>query len=207
MRNGTPSLTATVVRFPVERRARPTLELLRELAPNGEEVLAIVATFGLPDPPADARARADADTAREIIGDGVASAGSMGVLDRLVEATIARAIVLCWSARDASAAVAEARRQLAQAQKTGVGWLERRRSRVAILRTRAAGLVIEAHIAAEQAEGVARAVGFARRGEPWVAMGDDAGSVAVLAAASRAPGYKATVRLRASRKPPLAGAG
>ncbi len=207
MRIDTPSLTATVVRFPVERRARPTLELLRELAPNSQEVLAIVAAFGLANPPSDVRARADAGAAADFLVGGVASAGSLPVLDRLADATIARAVGLCWSARDASTAVAEARRQLAQAQRTGVGWLNQRRSRLETLRRRAADLLIEAHVAAEQAEGVDRAAGFTRRGEPWVAASDDAGPMSALAAASRTPGYKATVRSRASRKPPLAGAG
>lgn len=200
MRTGGLSST-TVIRFPVERRARPTLALLRELAPNQQEVLAVVAAFGLPDPPMDVRARADADTAREIVGGGAPWPGSLDVVDQLVDAAVARAIVLCWSARDASNAVADARSQLSHAETTGVGWLAQRRSRVDTLRTRAASHVIEAHVAAEQAEGVARAAGFARRGEPWVALGDDPGLVAGLAAAHRASGYKTAMRSRASRKP------
>jgi len=37
--------TSNVLRFPVERRARPTLDLLREIAPDVREVLATADDF------------------------------------------------------------------------------------------------------------------------------------------------------------------
>jgi hypothetical protein len=37
--------TPNVVRFPVERRARPTLDLMREIAPDVREVPAIAEVF------------------------------------------------------------------------------------------------------------------------------------------------------------------
>ena len=57
---------SNVVRFPVERRARPTMELLREIAPDVREVMAIADTFDL-DVPVDLRERVDAETAQYIV--------------------------------------------------------------------------------------------------------------------------------------------
>jgi hypothetical protein len=39
--------TSNVVRFPIERRAQPTLELLREIAPDPREVDLVIETFGI----------------------------------------------------------------------------------------------------------------------------------------------------------------
>jgi hypothetical protein len=44
-----PGLT-NVIRFPVERRARPTLDLLREIAPDPREVGNVAEAFGLDNP-------------------------------------------------------------------------------------------------------------------------------------------------------------
>jgi hypothetical protein len=55
-----------VVRFPVERRARPTLELLRGMAPDVREVMNMAEAFGMERPPPDLRERADVATAEHI---------------------------------------------------------------------------------------------------------------------------------------------
>ena len=57
-----PGLT-NVIRFPVERRARPTLELLREIAPDPREVGNVAEAFGLDYPVSGLRDAADASTA------------------------------------------------------------------------------------------------------------------------------------------------
>ena len=49
-----PGMT-NVVRFPVERRARPTLELLRGIAPDVREVLNLAEAFGMEMPLPDLR--------------------------------------------------------------------------------------------------------------------------------------------------------
>ncbi|MGD0108527.1 MAG: hypothetical protein ABSC06_31475 [Rhodopila sp.] len=61
-----PGMT-NVVRFPVERRARPTLELLRDIAPDAREVLSIAEAFDLDIPGPDLRARVDQETAEHIV--------------------------------------------------------------------------------------------------------------------------------------------
>ena len=55
-----------VVRFPVERRARPMLELLRGIAPDVREVLNVAEAFGMERPVPDLRERADVATAEHI---------------------------------------------------------------------------------------------------------------------------------------------
>jgi hypothetical protein len=58
--------TSNVVRFPVELRERPTLELLYELAPDVRRLPDIVEAFDLEMPAFDLRDQVDADTAAYI---------------------------------------------------------------------------------------------------------------------------------------------
>ena len=60
-----PGMT-NVVRFPVERRARPTLGLLRDIAPDVREVMSLAEAFGMEMPAPDLRGRTDAATAEHI---------------------------------------------------------------------------------------------------------------------------------------------
>ena len=60
-----PGLT-NVIRFPLERRARPTLDLLREIAPDAREVGSAIEAFGLQDPTVGLRDAVDANTADHI---------------------------------------------------------------------------------------------------------------------------------------------
>ena len=53
------------------------------------------------------------------------------------------------------------------AQTQGGYWLQPLEDASTMRATEAATRLIEAHIAKEEAEGAARAIGFARRGEPW----------------------------------------
>ena len=150
--------TTNVVRFPVERRARPTLGLLREIAPDLREVLSIAEAFGLETPPPDLRDRVDAATAEYILNQfGGVGGPPAGALAALLDPVVARAITACRAAHDAAAEAQQAPRNAWPAGQ----------ERVEALALRMVSLFIEALIAAEEAEGVARAVGLARRGEPW----------------------------------------
>jgi len=66
-----------------------------------------------------------------------------------------------------SLAAAEAQQVLLSAQIAGRLWLEPLRERAEALTLRTAELLIDAHTRVEEAEGVARAVGFACRGDTW----------------------------------------
>lgn len=156
--------TTNVVRFPVERRARPTLGLLREIAPDLREVLSIAEAFGLETPAPDLRDQVDAATAEYILNQfgGVGRFGGVGgppagALAALLDPVVARAITLCRAAHDAAAEAQQAPRNARPAGQ----------ERAEALTLRMVSLFIEALVAAEEAEGVARAVGLARWGEPW----------------------------------------
>ncbi|MBO0766796.1 MAG: hypothetical protein J2P50_19695 [Hyphomicrobiaceae bacterium] len=159
---------ANVVRFPVERRVRPTMELLRELAPDVREVLLAVETFGLDVPPHDLRARVDAEAARYIVDQFGGSGGMpLGMLDEMLRPVLARAVAACHAADDLLADAHRARQKLLLAETAGGHWLDPLRERAEALTFRAAKLMLDAHVAVEEAEGVARAVDMARRGQPW----------------------------------------
>ncbi len=159
-----PGMT-NVVRFPVERRARPTLELLREIAPDVRVVPHIADVFGLEMPVPDLRERVDAATA-EHIANQLPARGSEreAMLDELLESAVAA----CRAAHDARGEAAAAEQRLRHAQRTGHFWVEPLQERAEARAPRAAELLLVAHVPAEQAEGVARAVGLARSGEAWV---------------------------------------
>ncbi len=59
--------TTNVMRFPVERRARPTLDLLREIEPDVREVLQVAESFQLPLPGAELRDAIDEEVAEHIL--------------------------------------------------------------------------------------------------------------------------------------------
>ena len=160
--------TANVVRFPVERRARPTLDLLREIAPDVREVLSVADAFGLEGPVFDLRARVDAATA-DHIANHFAGADKMppAALDALLDPVVARAVDACRAAHDMSLDAAEAQQMLLRAQTAGHCWIEPLQQRAEALLLKAAMVLIEAHARVEEAEGVARAVGLARRGDTW----------------------------------------
>jgi hypothetical protein len=157
-----------VVRFPVERRARPTLDLFRAIAPDVRELLSVAETFGLDVPVPDLRDRTDAATAEYILIHLTGAGGALyRGLDALFEPVVARAVAACRSAHDASADAADAQQQLLRTESAGDIWKQELQERVEALTLRAAELLIEAHARVEEAEGVARAVEMARRGETW----------------------------------------
>ena len=159
---------SNVVRFPVERRAHPTPELLREIAPDVRVVLNLAEAFGMEAPMFDLRERTDAATAEHILNQApAAGARREAMLCDLEAPVIARAVSACREAHDAWGEAAEARQVLHRAQTAGQFWLDPLRERAEQLTERAAVLVLQAHAWAEEAEGVARAVGIARRGEAW----------------------------------------
>ena len=157
-----------VVRFPVERRARPTLELLRGIAPDVREVLNLAEAFGMEMPVPDLRERVDAATAEH--GANQVPAGGAAreaMLCELLEPVVAGAIASCREAHDAWAAAAAAEETLRRARRTAYFRIEPLQERAVALAWRVAELMMIAHMGAEEAEGVARAVGLGRSGEAW----------------------------------------
>jgi hypothetical protein len=162
--------TTNVVRFPVEERGRPTLDLMRMLAPDVRTIDMLADAYGLEPPGADFRDRVDAEAAEHILNHLETDPGPQrsaqlrAMLDPLVETAVeaARAARRAWSA------VGEGRRQLMQAKRDGGFWLEAIEERLNSQERRAAEATIEAHLRSEEAEGVARAVHLAQQGQAWM---------------------------------------
>jgi len=158
----------TVVRFPVERRARSTLALLRDIAPDVREVLAIAAAFGLAAPEPGLRDRVDAEMAEYILEQFGGNAAKLPqMLDELLNPVVTKAVAACRAAHDLSIDAVAAQQALLQARTEGHIGFAPLRERADALTQRTAELLIEAHIRVEKAEGAGRPVGLARRGEPW----------------------------------------
>ena len=182
-----PGMT-NVVRFPVERRARPTLRLLREIAPDVREVLNLAEAFAMEPPAPDLRARTDTATAEHIANNApTAPAKLEEFLAELEGLAVRRAIAACRDAHDASLAAADAQRVLLDARTAGSFWMEPLQEKAETRTERAAVLLLAAHVQAEQAEGVGRAVTLARHREPWTPR-DAAAEMDFLLAAHRAMG-------------------
>lgn len=158
-----------VLRFPIERRARPTLVLLREVAPDVRAVLNIAEAFGMEPPAHGLREQVDAATA-EHIADQVPTSGPgrAAMLTGLLDPVITVAVAACRASHDAWLEAAEAQQVLLRAQSDESFWIEPLRQRTEALTRRAAERLLVAHVRVEEAEGVARAVGIARRGEKWM---------------------------------------
>ena len=160
---------SNVVRFPVERRARPTLDLLRGIAPDVREVLQVVESFGLELPGPELRHTVDEEVAAYIADHvrpepGVARREQ---LEAILAPLVKRGVEACRTAHDAALIATGAQQQVVDAQTAGGFWLEPLEERANALSTTAAQLLVDAHISSQEVEGASRAVGIALRGETW----------------------------------------
>lgn len=186
--------TGGVVRFPVERRAKPTLMLAEELAPRSD----------LADAMADERANGEdrPDTLTQTVEAFTALATalefSMGVdpalehLRAMNEVQVQRACTLGWAYRDAEAAAEKAELQLKNAKSAGfdglLGGLHEQVRRSRALWTACA---LAARAAADAARGAKEALDCHESGEVWRRhrTGDENGEFLLEAALSfRKPG-------------------
>lgn len=159
--------TSNVVRFPVERRACPTLDLLRDIAPDVREVLQLVESFDLDYPGHDVRDVADAEMADYVLNHVRPEPCSerRTELEGLLAPMVVRGVEACRVAHEAALVASEVQQRLVNAQTDGGYWLAPMEERAERLTTEAARLLVEAHVRVEEAEGAARAIGMALRGE------------------------------------------
>jgi hypothetical protein len=163
-------MMTNVVRFPVERRLRPTLQHMRDIAPDVREVLNLAEQFGMERPLLDLREQTDTATAEYIaLQVPTEGPGREAMLRDLEDPAIRLAVEACRAAHDALVDATTAEATLLAAQ-TGSGhfWLDGLKQVAETACERAVVLVLQAHARVEEAEGVARAVAFARRGETWL---------------------------------------
>jgi hypothetical protein len=154
-----------VIRFPVELRARPSIALVLDLAPDLQEVTLIAEAFGLEAPDPDIRDDADRSMVKRIaLTIFPVNADEQGnTLGAMSKPMIERALAACIDARQAALLADEAGEKLA----AGGYWLAPLEAAHEAQAIEAARLQIIAHEATQQAIGADRAVGFAKRGEPW----------------------------------------
>ena len=168
--------TGNVVRFPTERRVRPTLDLLREIAPDPRQVGLAANLHGIPHPIASLRDDTDAATATHIWDQVPAGPDDarQAALRALLEPWLIQAVAACWDAQDALDAAGKAGQAFEQAQATGNSHAEALEQEAAGLSRRAAELAVRADLCSQEAEGAARAVRIAERGEAWAPVDRDA---------------------------------
>ena len=162
-----------VVRFPSERAARPLMERVCAAEPAVREVVFAAESLGLAMPAADLRDRADEETARHIAEQVLPLAPSERrlALDVLLAPVAMTALRACADAAWASGRFAAALRDVEQARQEGGHWMEPLEERAEALAREAGRLLVSAHGRCQEAHGVARAVGLARRGEAWTPVG------------------------------------
>jgi hypothetical protein len=160
-----------VIRFPVELRAKPSISLLLDLAPDLMEATLIAETFGLAPPDPDLRDQADRAMAERIALTifPVNPAERRSALSAMAKTMIERAITACVSARQAALLADEAGERLGAAQIGGY-WLAPLEAAHDAQAIEAARLQIAAQDATQEAIGADRAVRFAHRGEVWRAF-------------------------------------
>jgi len=160
---------SNVIRFPIERRAAPTLELLRQIAPDPHEVLQIMEAFDQNRAIHELRRMADERMAARIRDDVPPEPDSdrRAALADMLAAFLRRAVDLCRQADAATVAAATAQERLVTAQTEGGYWLPPLEARANGLTDAAARLMVEAYIACEEAEGAARAIDLALQEKTW----------------------------------------
>ena len=177
----TPERTGNVIRFPVELRRPPSMTLLRQIRPDARLLFANAENLGFELPRHDARDQTDQATAEHIAAHLAPNERAPGrFLDSLLRPFLTRAVEAARKANDA--ALAAHRAQQDAARPHAPGWLL---ERAAELAEHAVRIGLDAYLLAEEAEGVARAVHIARRGEPWRPRNTEA-DMDILVAAQQA---------------------
>ena len=163
------TLSGNVIRFPVELRAKPSIDLLIDVAPDSREVELIAEAFGFDAPDPEGRAKADRAMAERIAAMELPSDRKerWAALNATLKPFVDRAVAACAQARQASLRSDADNEKFAKAQMDGGYWLAPLKEAADYWAIEAARLQIMAHEAAQTAHGAARAIDFAKRDETW----------------------------------------
>ena len=158
-----------VVRFPVEQRVEPSLELLGDIAPNADLVGLLIEGTDLETSITEARDDADRDAAERIMNEVDPAPGPRRrqALTAMLDAILVPAIEACRRANNAWAKHEAAERRYDVALREGECWLAPLADKMSAQTGRATELVVEAYILSQKALGTARAIRLAMRNEPW----------------------------------------
>jgi hypothetical protein len=174
---------SNVVRFPVELVGRPTLELMRDLAPDVRTVEMMAEAYDLDVPAPEFRDQVDAEAAEYMLNHMIPEPGARRAqqLAEMQEPLVKAAVEASCASRRAFGLVEELQEHVNRAKVQGGFWLQPIEERLEVRERQAAEATIEAHLRAEEAEGVARAVSLARSGQPWTPRSVAADMDALLA--------------------------
>jgi hypothetical protein len=169
MRYETLTLGGNVIRFPVELRAKPSIDLLIDVAPDSREVELIAEAFGFEAPDPEGRAMADRAMAERIAAMDlpIDRQERRAALNAILKPLVDRAVAACAQARQASLRSDADNEKFAKAQMEGGYWLAPLKEAADYWAVEAARLQIVAHEAAQTAHGAGRAIEFAKRAETW----------------------------------------
>src|SRR3984957_6366734 len=185
MRYETLTLGGNVIRFPVEVRAKPSIDLLIDVAPDSREVELIAEAFGFKEPDPEGRAKADRKMAEQIAEMAmelpVDRKERRAALNALLKPFVDRAVAACAEARQAALRSDADNEKFAKAQMEGGYWLAPLKEAADYWAVEAARLQIVAHEAAQVAHGAGRAIELAKRGEPWRPSSAEAAMNAMIA--------------------------
>lgn len=175
--------TGGVVRFPVERRAKPTLLLAEELAPRSDLAAAMAdeqaGDEGRPDTLASV---VDAfTTLAETLEFSMGVEATLAHLRAMNEVQVERACTLGWAYRDAEAAAEQAQLKLRNAEAAGFdGLLDGLDEQVRRTRSEWTFRALAARAAADAARGAREALDCYERGEPWRRMTGEEGGLLLI---------------------------
>jgi hypothetical protein len=169
MRYETLTLGGNVIRFPVELRAKPSIDLLIDVAPDSREVELLAEAFGFDAVDPEVQAKADRVMAERIAAMDlpVDREERRAALNEILKPLVDRAVAACAQARQASLRSDADNETFAKAQIEGGYWLAPLKEIADYWAVEAARLQIVAHEAAQTAHGAGRAIELAKRGETW----------------------------------------
>ena len=121
MRYETLTLGGNVIRFPVELRAKPSIDLLVDVAPDSREVELIAEAFGFDAPDPEGRTKADRAMAERIAAMDlpVDRQERRAALKAILMPFVDRAVAACAQARQASVRSDAENEKFARAQDGG----------------------------------------------------------------------------------------
>lgn len=161
--------STNVVRFPVERRLSPSMELIHDIEPDMREVSLVGESFFLELPEPDLRQQVDAETAIYITDHilPLTHDEQQVALEELLHPVLVRAVEACRHSSQVSRRSIQAQQRLLNAEVEGGPWLEPLQQAANTLINEAAKLLVLAHRRYQEAHGAYRAISMARHGETW----------------------------------------
>ncbi len=160
----------SVVRFPIELRVAPSMEVIYEIEPDCREVFRVAESFKLELPDPDLANQVDAETAIYIAEQilPLTLSEQKAALGELLNLVVRRVVHACRFMDRVSKQSVQAELALLQAQTDGGCYhLPSLEEKANALSNQAAELLILAYARCREAHGGHRAISLAQRGETW----------------------------------------